>query len=148
EAEQRNRATVRLHPEVLKAEMSRLPVLPLPSVVDAEDDDDDWVVGDWLATAREKLSRDTLMGRVIDALFDDKKRLVTRVPVEAIGDAPEPQHSTVFVVTSKRPVRLMRRPGVSAEDDVDSEPGTSSFLGSPRAIPLLDHLRDVEKWAG
>ncbi len=148
EAEQRNRATIRLHPEVLKAEISRLPALPLPSAADAEDGDDDLAIDDWLAAAREKIGRSDLVGRVVHALFEDEERLVIRVPAEVMNGTPEPELSSVYVVTSKRPVHLVRRPGTSAEDDVDSEPGTSSFLGSTRPVALLQHLRDVEEWAG
>jgi CRISPR-associated endonuclease/helicase Cas3 len=147
EAEQRNRATLRLHPTVLAAEIGRLPPLPLPSVVDMEDDADDRsVIDDWLASAQKLLVRDDFTDRIVHALWRDgpQQRIVTRVPVEPVGD---PQSSTVFVVSSKQPTHLVREARVSAEDNVDSEPQTSSFVGSACPVLLHDHLRDVEKWA-
>lgn len=146
EAEQRDRAMLRLHPAVLKPESDWLPVLPLPSIVDADDDaDDDSVIAAWLGDAREALGEDNLVRRIVHALWRDKKRLVMRVPVEPVGDPPRPPSSTIFVVSSRRPARL-RAAGASTEDSVDSEPETSPFIGSAEAVPLFDHLHDVKKW--
>lgn len=148
-AEQRNRAILRLHPAVLAGDIDLLPALPLPNVVDDQDDaDDDSVIGAWLATARQMIGREDLTGRIVHALCDDDHRIVTRVPAEAgsDGDASEPRLSTIFVVSSKQTVRLVSAPREPTEDNVDSEPETSSFLGSSCPVPLLDHLNDVEKW--
>jgi CRISPR-associated endonuclease/helicase Cas3 len=144
EAEQRLRATLRLHPAVLSDVADGLPALPLPSTVDAElDAEDDTVVNDWLidAQAMRKGSND-VTSRIIRALNGDRRRIVTRLAIDPTRDVPM---SAIFVVTSKRklpsPVRLEE----TVEDRIDSEPETSSFTGVP--VPLFDHLDDVEEWA-
>jgi CRISPR-associated endonuclease/helicase Cas3 len=148
QAEQRSRATLRLHPAVLPHDIDRLPALPLPSALDSENDGDDGtVIEGWLASALEVLSQDDLTGFIVRALSRDKRRLVARVPVESVGGPHGPPSSTIFVVSSRRSVRRQLVPGATGEDSVDSEPETSSFLGSYAPVPLLDHLYGVEKWA-
>ncbi len=145
EAEQRLRATLRLHPAVLR-EAGPLPALPFPAEVDADPDgDDDAAVGDWLARAEALHGGGDLTGRIIRALQDPRGRVVTRVAVEVARDMPGP---AIFVVTSKRrmphPV-TPAEPDEPAEDGVEGEPETSSFTGVP--VPLPDHLDHVAGWA-
>jgi CRISPR-associated endonuclease/helicase Cas3 len=144
QAEQRLRAVLRLHPAVLADMAKSLPALPLPSSVDAEADaDDDTVVKDWLSAAKAMRngSRD-LTSRIIRALHDGGKPVVTRLAIDATADGPV---SAVFVVTSRRKMPLPARLEESVEDSIDSEPETSSFTGVP--VLLCHHLDDVEKWA-
>jgi CRISPR-associated endonuclease/helicase Cas3 len=145
-AEQRLRATLRLHPAVLQ-EVEDLPPLPIPAQVDADPDgDDDAAVGDWLLRAQAlRGGSEDLTGRIIRALQDHRDRVVTRVAVEAAGDMPG---RAVFVVTSRRHMPPPAAPadlGEPAEDSVESEPETSSFTGFP--VPLSDHLDHVAGWA-
>lgn len=144
EAEQRLRATLRLHPALLPDAAESLPALPLPDNIDAElDGDDATAVGDWLADAQVMLDgSDDLTSRIIRALHDDRKRIVTRVAIERAGDVPA---STIFVVTSKRKLRPPVEPEESVEDSIDCDAETSSFIGV--SIPLFDHLDAVEGWA-
>ncbi len=144
QAEQRLRATLRLHPAVLSDAADSLPMLPLPSAVDAEPDGDDGTaVNDWLGAAQAmRDGGDDLTSRIIRALHDDRRRVVMRVAIDSTPDGPP---SAAFVVTSRRKLPLPVKPEESAEDNIDSEPETSSFTGVP--VPLLDHLYDVEAWA-
>jgi CRISPR-associated endonuclease/helicase Cas3 len=144
EAEQRLRATLRIHPAVLSQSAGSLPALPLPSAIDEElDVDDQTVIDEWLATAQAMPNGgNNLTTRIIQALQEDSRRIITRVAVERVHDLPS---SAIFVVTSKRSLPRLRRPEESVEDSIDCEPETSSFTGVP--IPLFDHLDDVEKWA-
>jgi CRISPR-associated endonuclease/helicase Cas3 len=145
EAEQRNRATLRLHPEVLAKDVNRLPAIPLPSVTDLDDDANDGsVIADWLTSARNKRAQDgDLTDRIVRALTDFPWT-VLRVPAELTDRADE---STVYVIASRRAVPGFARSRVSIEDSVDSEPQTSSFIGAPGPVFLRDHLGDVEEWA-
>ncbi|HEY6315104.1 MAG TPA: type I-U CRISPR-associated helicase/endonuclease Cas3 [Streptosporangiaceae bacterium] len=144
EAEQRLRATLRLHPAVLSQADDSLPALPFPSAVDGEfDTDDDTIVGDWLANAQEGGDgTNNYTGRIIRTLHDDPERIVTRVAIDRASGVPG---SAIFVVTSKRRLTLFATPAESAEDNVEDEPETSSFTGVP--VCLTKHLDNVEKWA-
>jgi CRISPR-associated endonuclease/helicase Cas3 len=144
EAEQRLRATLRLHPAVLSGEAEFLPALPFPAAADAEPDvDDQTVIDDWLAMARTTSTNDDdPTSRIISALLADPRRIVTRVRAERLPDLPS---TAIFVVTSKRPLPYPTGPGESVEDSLDGEPETSSFTGVP--IALIKHLGDVEQWA-
>jgi CRISPR-associated endonuclease/helicase Cas3 len=145
EAEQRKTATLRLHPEVLARDLKRLPDLPLPSVTDLNDDANDYsVIADWLTSARRNQSQEgDLTDRLIRALTRFPWK-VLRAPAEL---ADEADGSTVYVISSKRSVPGLARKQASAEDSVDSEPQTSSFIGGSDPVLLRAHLRDVEEWA-
>jgi CRISPR-associated endonuclease/helicase Cas3 len=138
-AEQRGRAVLRLHPCVLDPGTDRLPALPMPTELDADDPlNDTAAIVDWLAGARELHGDDDILGRMIVALRRERKPVVIRVPADPTG-------GMVFVLMARRP---MTRPGLLQEawgDSIDSEPETSSFTG--RATSLFFHLRDVECWA-
>ncbi len=142
--EQRRRATLRLHSAAIGRSADRLPPLPLPSAVDGDEElDDRTAVRDWLANARGLLDKENPTERVLQALWQERRRLViSRVPCDAVGDPPI---SSMFVVTSVLPMASKGSQPESTEENADSEPATSSFLGSP--VLLYDHLRDVEKWA-
>jgi CRISPR-associated endonuclease/helicase Cas3 len=144
EAEQRLRATLRLHPDVLSHVIDSLPVLPLPSEVDAElDVDDQTVIDEWLASVPPMpKDDDDFMMRIIEALRKDRRRIVTRVTIERVHDLAS---SAIFIVSSKRPLKRWTALRESVEDDIDLEPETSSFTGMP--VPLIEHLDDVEQCA-
>jgi CRISPR-associated endonuclease/helicase Cas3 len=138
EAEQRLRATLRLHSEVLGG--IGLPPMPSPKEVDAnpyaEESD---AIGEWLAAAQELAGESGHIARIIRALAGSKKN-IARVVVGPVTD-PELPAETMFVVTSTR--RLRRVTGLYEQigDRIDSEPETSSFTGEP--VPLSTHQRDV-----
>lgn len=144
EADQRLRATLRLHPAVLSDTAEGLPAVPFPSAIDdGFDADDDTVVNDWLIGAQAmRDGSDELTSRIIGALHDDRKRIVTRVAIECTRDVPT---SSVYVVTSKRDLQPPVSLEESVEDSIEYEPQTSSFTGVP--ILLSDHLDHVAEWA-
>ena len=144
QAEQRLQAILRLHPAVLADMTGTLPALPLPSAVDAEPDaDDDTVIRDWLVAAKSmRRGSNDLISRIVRALHDGGKPVVTRLATGITGNGPA---ATIFVVTSRRKMPPPPKPEESVEDSIDSEPETSSFIGVP--VLLRQHLDNVEKWA-
>ncbi len=147
QAEQRRRAVLRLHPNVLQDSADRLPALPLPDVLDAEGDTgDDEAIRDWLDDVSGDVGGGDATDRIIGALRETARRhprqiVVTRVPVERTDELPS---STIYVVSSRRPMPAATTEPADAET-ADSEPETSSFTGTP--VGLSDHLQDVGKWA-
>ena len=136
EAEQRRRATLRLHPALVN-----LPGIPYPEDADLDDSTgDDTLVEEWLERARAESSGDLLTDQIIAWLISHR-RVVTRVPILGI----EPPRSEIFVVSSTE--LLPREASLqSAVGSVESEPETSSFTGVP--VKLVEHLEDVGHWAG
>jgi CRISPR-associated endonuclease/helicase Cas3 len=145
EAEQRLRATLRLHPAVLSAETERLPALPFPIAVDADlESDDDTVLSDWLADAQAmRVGKDDYTSRIIRALHDHpEQRIVARVAIDPASPVPG---SAIFVVTSTWRLQSPARLREPVEDNVEDEPETSSFTGVP--VPLTEHLDNVAECA-
>jgi CRISPR-associated endonuclease/helicase Cas3 len=141
EAEQRLRATLRLHQAVLAQLPGELPLPPLPSVVDADIyADDGTVVSEWLDEATATSGGDEVTKRVIAALRENPRRIVTRVATMA-GEAG----AAVFVVTMKRRLPRLSIQRQPTEDRVEHEPQTSSFTGTPTG--LYTHLNHVADWA-
>lgn len=135
EVEERRRATLRLHPALVK-----LPEIPYPSDTDLDDStDEDTLIGNWLEKSRSVPVGDSTVDRII-AWLADHKFVAMRAPIPG-GDLPD---SAIFVVSSSEMMPAQATP-YPAEDSVESEPETSSFTGNP--IGLIDHLEDVGRWA-
>lgn len=140
QATQRGRAVLRLHPAMAQQFGTPIP-LPQPDNDDIGLDRElvvEWLDG--LELPQPPASR--WLPDVIDALRTrphgtDVLR-VQLTPLAARGEEP----TEMFVVRSRRrvPALTSRRQGSSA----DSEPATSSFLGSE--VTLSRHLADVEGW--
>lgn len=147
EAEQRRRATLRLHPALFAGPDFGDNAPPVPPETEDEDDRDDReIVADWLASVNvSRDGRDGYLADVIAALRKRSGRKVIRLAVEPTGALPG---GHIYLVTSRRNLTFGRIQGSSAdysEDGVEAEPETSSFTG--RAIPLAKHLTDVGEWA-
>jgi CRISPR-associated endonuclease/helicase Cas3 len=142
QAEQRLRAVLRLEPKALGPDAERLPAVPLPAHVDADDEQaDDTAVAEWLEAAVQAPGISDLNRRLIGELLRDNYRTVIRVRA---GDYDDPA-SSFFVVSSRRRLPDLARRREPAGETVDSEPDTSSFTGTP--TPLEVHLDDAERWA-
>jgi CRISPR-associated endonuclease/helicase Cas3 len=141
QAEQRRRAVLRLSPDVLASELEVLPSLPYPADADEAGADDKAVVDEWLATADRALGGDSLTGRLVRELHKDDKRAVDRVVVSLADD----RSSAVYVITSRRQLKLLPATDEPPGETADSEPETSSFTGVE--ITLDDHLDHVGLWA-
>jgi CRISPR-associated endonuclease/helicase Cas3 len=144
QAEQRLRATLRLHPAVLAQLPEKLPPIPTPGLVDDEVYvDDKAAVNEWLDLARAASSGDSVTDRIVHWLWrsEQRQRIVTRVAVKNADESS----SSVFVVTSKRALPYRPASLETVEDAVEYEAGTSSFTGEPTGLD--EHLEDVGVWA-
>lgn len=103
DAEQRLRATLRLHPDVFRHTPLENATFAVPGDVDSGDDTDDAaVVADWLGTVRIEPDGDTdHLALIVKTLRDDKRRRINRLAVERAGNVPDGE---IFVVTSSRPL--------------------------------------------
>jgi len=142
QAEQRLRATLRLHPALLP-----MRVFPIPKDIETDDDVNDFRdVDDWLANVRGPSAEyDKYLRQIIDTLREDKKRRVTRLVVEPVDGLSGDE---IFVVTSKIPLKRQQDADDQAEaagEGVENEPETSSFTGQEITLPR--HLKDVGDWA-
>jgi CRISPR-associated endonuclease/helicase Cas3 len=148
EAEQRHRATLRLHPALFTGPDFENNPPPIPPTVEDEDSehDDRRIVVDWLAT--QHVSRDGHDGCLADVIALLRKpsgRKVTRLTVEATGVIPG---GKIYLVTSQRHLPFGRIQDSATDYDeggVETEPETSSFTG--HAISLAEHLAHVGAWA-
>jgi CRISPR-associated endonuclease/helicase Cas3 len=148
EAEQRRRATLRLHPALFLGPVFEDNAPPIPLGPEDEDDrDDSEIVADWLASLNVSGDgRDGYLADVIAALCKPSGRKVTRLAVEP---AVRILRGEIYLVTSQRkfPFGWNRDSTMDYDEgDVETEPETSSFTG--REIPLADHLTNVGVWAG
>jgi CRISPR-associated endonuclease/helicase Cas3 len=149
EAEQRRRATLRLHPDLFSRPEFQEAKPPVPNDLDdgGGDIDDAQIITDWLGRIRTFPSGpDGYLAEVIETLTLRKyrrDRVITRLAVERTDNVPRGE---IFFVTSKH--RLPHIPkeiqSLSAGSE-ESEAGTSSFTG--REILLNEHLHDVGTWA-
>jgi CRISPR-associated endonuclease/helicase Cas3 len=147
EAEQRRRATLRLHPALFAGPDFGDNAPPVPPATENEDDRDDReIVANWLARVNaSRDGRDGYLADVIAALGKRSGRKVTRLAVEPTGALPGGE---IYLVTSQRNLPFGRiQDGATdyGEGGVETEPETSSFTG--QAIPLARHLTDVGEWA-
>jgi CRISPR-associated endonuclease/helicase Cas3 len=146
EAEQRRRATLRLHPVLFPGPGFGDNAPPIPPASEDEDYDDDAMVADWLASLNvSRDGRDGYLTDVIAVLRKPSGRKVTRLPVEPVGAL---RAGEIYLVTSQRNLpfgRIQDSSADYADGGVETEPETSSFTG--RAIPLANHLTDVGEWA-
>lgn len=134
EAEERRRATLRLHRALMN-----IPEIPHPSDADLDDStDEDTLIRDWLKKARSAPVGNPVIERII-AWLADHRFIAMRAPVPG-GDLPD---SAIFVVSS--PEMMPVQAAHPTEDIVECEPETSSFTG--KSIGLMEHLEDVGRWA-
>jgi CRISPR-associated endonuclease/helicase Cas3 len=152
QAEQRLRATLRLHPALFAGPAFENARPPRPSANDEGDESDDVrVIDEWLNRIHvDPKGPDGYLSEVIGTLRRHKRkkdRTITRVVIERAEDTPARE---MFVVTSKRPLPDPRLGSLRVEAAVtgtaESEPETSSFTG--HKISLKRHLDDVGTWAG
>ena len=147
QAEQRRRATLRLHPALFSGPdfEDNPPPIP-PGIDDADDRGDNEIVADWLTGL--SVSRDGRGGYLADVIALLRKpsgRRVTRLAIEPTRALPGGE---IYLVTSRRNLPFGRTRGSDMDADgysVETEPETSSFTG--RAIPLPEHLTNVGEWA-
>ena len=147
QAEQRRRATLRLHPALFAGPDFEDHTPPIPPGIDDEDDrDDNEIVADWWAGL--SVSRDGRGGYLVEVIALLRKpsgRRVTRLAVEPTSALPGGE---IYLVTSKRNLPFGRTRDNDMEVDegsVETDPETSSFTGRP--IPLAEHLTNVGEWA-
>ena len=144
QATQRGRAVLRLHPAMAQQFGTPIPSIPLPP----PDNDDigldrelvvEWLDGLELPQSPANRWLPTVIGALRTQWSGADVLRVQLTPPAAPGEEPP----EMFVVRSRRrvPALTSRRRGSSA----DSEPATSSFLGSEVTLPR--HLADVEGWA-
>jgi CRISPR-associated endonuclease/helicase Cas3 len=134
EAEERRRATLRLHRALVN-----FPEIPYPMDVDRDDfTDDDTLIKEWLERTRSVPVGDPVVDRIV-AWLADHQPIVMRASISS-DDLP---NSAIFVVSS--PEMMPIQAAFPAEDSVECEPETSSFTGKP--IGLTEHLEDVGRWA-
>jgi CRISPR-associated endonuclease/helicase Cas3 len=151
QAEQRLRATLRLHPDLFTGPEFQNAKPPDPSTGEDDTDADDvQVVEEWLAGIQiDPNGPDAYLAEVFETLRKPKtrrERTITRLVVERTEGAPVKE---IFVVASKRRLKNPRlyglQMGAGIEGAVESEPETSSFTG--HEITLKRHLNDVGDWA-
>lgn len=146
EAEQRRRATLRLHPALFPGPDFEDNAPPIPPTVEDEDHDDRETVANWLASLN--VGHNGLNGQLADviaALRRPSGRKVTRLAVEPTGAVPGGE---IYLITSQRNLpfgRIQDRSTDFGEGSVETEPETSSFIG--QAIPLAEHLTNVGECA-
>jgi CRISPR-associated endonuclease/helicase Cas3 len=151
QAEQRLRATLRLHPDLFAGPEFQDARPPDPNTEEDDTDTDDvQVVENWLAAIQaDPNGPDAYLAEVFEVLRRPKtrrERAIIRLVVERTEGAPVKE---IFVVTSKRRLKEPRlyglQIGAGTEGAVESEPETSSFTG--HEIMLKRHLNDVGEWA-
>jgi CRISPR-associated endonuclease/helicase Cas3 len=152
QAEQRLRATLRLHPALFAGPAFGNARPPRPSADDeGAESDDAQVIDEWLDRIHvDPGGPDGYLAEVVAMLRRHKRkkdRTITRVVIERAEDAPARE---MFVVTSKRRLPDPRLRSLQVEatttGTAESEPETSSFSG--HEISLKRHLDDVGTWAG
>jgi CRISPR-associated endonuclease/helicase Cas3 len=152
QAEQRLRASLRLHPDLFTGPDFENARPPSPPSADEEDpESDDQIVDQWLARVQaDRNGPDGYLSEVFETLRTDRRkkdRTIVRLVIELTEGVPAKE---MFVVTSKRRLSSprLRAPQVesAAAGSVESEPETSSFIG--HEISLERHLNDVGAWAG
>ncbi|MGH9026196.1 MAG: type I-G CRISPR-associated helicase/endonuclease Cas3g [Acidimicrobiia bacterium] len=149
QATQRRRGVLRLMPFALP---EGIPDVPIPNASDDIDEETDALaIEAWLLRAQAWVDETDGDGaqlgvcrRVLVTLRDDRDRRIDRfaVPWTARDGAV---HDMMYVVSSRAPVGPHESVADDTADSVDSEPTTSSFIGTE--VSLQQHLSDVEKWA-
>jgi len=138
QASQRARAVLRLYPALAVGAL----LIPAPEP-DSDEQDRDTVIN-WLGELADHINgSDPQLVDVVAALRDPTTAKDV-IPVEiapALRDGEAPVR--MFVVRSRKRVPALGRSRESS--GTDSEPSTSSFLGTE--VLLHEHLSDVERWA-
>jgi CRISPR-associated endonuclease/helicase Cas3 len=159
QAEQRQKAVLRLHPALFQGTWLEHVELPFPASSAADDGvsdeapDDRTIAVNWLdalpehpGNGRDGTGSDDVPGRIVSALRavrkDRKKLKVATVQVEPAGGVPG---GRIFVLESAKPMPRPVAAGHVGDGDAELEADTSSFAG--QEITLGRHLADVGTWA-